>query len=192
MPGVLLLDTIGELSGAYPRADVVFVGGSIAPRGGHNILEPAAAGVAVIVGPHMHNFEAIVRDFVEANAIVQIQGGEELMPALRDLLFDRQRAGQLGRRARHLVEQKRGASQRIANRLWPLFYSASLRTPHNALARCILGPLAFLWREGGAFKRRRYLRYADSVPPVAAPVVSIGAITVGGSGKTPFTLSYHL
>ncbi len=187
LPGVLLLDTIGELAAAYPLAHVVFVGGSIAPRGGHNILEPASAGAPVIVGPHMQNFAAIERDFVQANAFRQIRGGEELLPAVRDLLLHRDAAEQLGQRARHLVAEQRGASQRIATRLWPLFYSASLRSRHNLLIRCILTPLAFLWREGGVLKRRRYLRYAASVPPVAVPVVSIGAITVGGSGKTPFT-----
>jgi 3-deoxy-D-manno-octulosonic-acid transferase len=187
LPGVLLLDTIGELAAAYPLAQVVFVGGSIAPRGGHNILEPASAGAPVIVGPHMQNFEAIEQDFLQASAIRQIQSGEELLAAVRDLLLHRETAEQLGERARHVVEQQRGASERIVARLWPLFYSASLRMRRNFLARCILRPLAFLWCEGGALKRRRYLHYAASVPPVAVPVVSIGAITVGGSGKTPFT-----
>ena len=57
LPGVLLLDSIGDLAGLYHLADVAFVGGSIAPRGGHNILEPAAASVPVVVGQHMQNFE---------------------------------------------------------------------------------------------------------------------------------------
>jgi 3-deoxy-D-manno-octulosonic-acid transferase len=187
LPGVLLLDTVGELAGAYPDATVVFVGGSIAPRGGHNILEPAAAGVPIVVGPHMQNFEAIARDFLAAGAMQQIRGGEELLAAVRDLLLDRDKARNLGERAQRLVEQQRGASQRIAERLWPLFCSASLRRRHNLFARAILGAFAFLWREGGALKRRHYARYAASVPPVAAPVISVGAITAGGSGKTPFT-----
>lgn len=194
LPGVLLLDTIGELAAAYRLAHVVFVGGSIAPRGGHNILEPASAGAPIIIGPHMQNFHAIEQDFLQAGAIRQIQGGEELLPAVRDLLLHRETAEQLGRRARQLVEKQRGASERIAGRLWPLFYSASLRTCHNFLTRCALRPLAFLWCKGGDLKRRRYLHYAASVPPVAVPVVSIGGITVGGSGKTPFTtyLAAHL
>lgn len=187
LPGVLLLDTIGELAAAYALANVVFVGGSIAPRGGHNILEPASAGLAVIVGPHMQNFAAITRDFVEADAILQIQGGEDLFSAVRDLLANRDRAAALGQRARDLFETQRGASERIAEHLWPLYYASSLRHRHNFLARSLLAALAFLWRKGGVLKRARYLRYARSVPPVAAPVISIGAITIGGSGKTPFT-----
>jgi 3-deoxy-D-manno-octulosonic-acid transferase len=73
LPGVLLLDTLGELASTYRHANVVFVGGSIAPRGGHNIIEPAAAGAPVIVGPHMHNFAAIAGDFLAARALVQVE-----------------------------------------------------------------------------------------------------------------------
>ena len=187
VPGVLLLDTIGELAAAYPLAHAVFVGGSIAPRGGHNILEPAAAGVPIIVGPHMQNFEGIFRDFVKAGALVAIQRQEDLLPQTRRLLLDRAFARRLAQNARRLVEAQRGTSQRVATHLWPLFYSASLQARHNLLARSILRLLSWAWLQGGALKRRRYERYADSVPPIRVPVISIGAITVGGSGKTPFT-----
>ena len=70
---VILLDSIGELHSVYSLASIVFVGGSIANTGGHNILEPAAAGVPVIVGPYTYNFQSIVETFVEAGAIVQLQ-----------------------------------------------------------------------------------------------------------------------
>ena len=66
---VLLLDTIGELSGLFGLADVVFMGGTLARRGGHNILEPALFGKPVIAGPHMENFQAIADDFHRANAM---------------------------------------------------------------------------------------------------------------------------
>ena len=68
----ILLDTIGELRAVYPLADVVFVGGSIARTGGHNILEPAAAGACIVTGAHTANFAAIVRGFSEAAALVQL------------------------------------------------------------------------------------------------------------------------
>lgn len=187
LPAVLLLDTIGELAGAYPLAHAVFVGGSLAPRGGHSILEPAAAGAPIVVGPHMQNFEAIAADFLRANAIVQIQREEELFPALRAFLSDRAKALQFGQRAQELIERRRGASQRVASRLWPLFYSASLRPRRNLLTRSILRLLAYLWRQGAVLRRQHYRRYAASVPAVSVPVISIGAITAGGSGKTPFT-----
>ncbi len=187
LPGVLLLDTIGELSSSYALADVVFVGGSIAPRGGHNIIEPAAARTPVIVGPHMQNFEAILREFTEAGAIVQIHAEEELQGAVRELLLNRERAQQLGRRARLLVERQQGVSERLARNLLPLYHSANPKAPRSIWTRAIAGGLAFAWRQGGAIKRRRAERYADSRTRLPVPVISIGGITVGGSGKTPFT-----
>ncbi len=188
LPGVLLLDSIGELSRTYPLADVVFMGGSIAPRGGHNIIEPAAAGAPVVVGPHMHNFEAITTEFREAGAIVQIQSGPELAAAVRELLVNRNRARETGERARQLVEKRRGASERLAQSLAPLYDSANVKPVRSLPARYVLAGLAFAWREGGAMKRKRDERCADSQAPLSVPVVSIGGITVGGSGKTPFTV----
>ena len=72
LPGVLLLDSIGELSGLFPLADVVFMGGTLAARGGHNILEPAFFARPVICGPHMENFREIAREFRERGGYVEI------------------------------------------------------------------------------------------------------------------------
>lgn len=187
LPGVLLLDTIGELAGLYPLADVVFVGGSIAPRGGHNILEPAAAGVPIITGKHMQNFESIARDFAAAGAFLQVETDTELWTALRNLLNDPAAAAEMGARGRSLVESNRGVSEKIVEQLEPVFYTASLRQPHSALSRAFLTPLAFLWKEGGKLKRGSSETRAASLLPLPAPVISVGGITVGGAGKTPFT-----
>ena len=187
LPAVLLLDTIGELAGAYALAQAVFVGGSLAPRGGHNIIEPAAAGAAVVIGPHMENFESVTAEFEQAKAVVQIHGEEGLAPALKSLLLDAARRSELAARARAVVERHRGTAQRIADRLWPLFHSASLAPRRNLFTRSVLSLLAFAWCQGGTIKRRGYERYAASVPSLGVPVISIGAITAGGSGKTPFT-----
>lgn len=194
LPGVLLLDTVGELSSAYANADVVFVGGSIAPRGGHNIIEPAAAGVAVVVGPHMQNFHAIVCDFLKARALVQIESDSDLLPTLRSLLTDRERARDLGESALRVVEMRRGVAQRLTPVLLDFCFRGQYKTPRNAIALAFLRFLAFLWGEGGERKRRRGERYASSVRPLAVPVVSVGGITIGGSGKTPLTtyLASHL
>ncbi len=188
LPGVLLLDTMGELSSVYRCGQVAFVGGSLAPRGGHNILEPAAAGLPIIVGPHMENFEAIARDFIEAEALIRIQNGRELGEAVRALLSDRARARRVGALGMSLVKARHGASVRIAERLWPLYYCASLRNPHNWAARLLLAPLAGLWKEGGMLKRWSSEHFTLISAPLAAPVISIGGITVGGSGKTPFAV----
>jgi 3-deoxy-D-manno-octulosonic-acid transferase len=187
LPGVLLLDTVGELAGAFPLAHVVFVGGSIAPRGGHNILEPAAAGVPIVVGPHMENFEAIARDFLDSRAIVQIQHQDELLTTIRHLFTDRAAAEDLGRRACQVVERHAGVSRRIAYHLRGLQHAAFLKPVRGVLARSILCPLALLWRTIAVLNRRRSEQHAAFLPRLPVPVVSIGGLTVGGSGKTPLT-----
>jgi 3-deoxy-D-manno-octulosonic-acid transferase len=187
LPGVLLLDSMGELARLYSLADVVFVGGSLAPRGGHNIVEPAAAGAPVVIGPHMQNFEAIVSDFKEAEALVQIGEENDLLPAIRSLLLDRERATVIGERGRKVVERQSGVSQRIAPDLLHLHQLGQYKTSRNLLTRSILRGLSPLWWQGGVMKRRRSEHYARSVEPLSVPVISIGGITVGGSGKTPFT-----
>jgi 3-deoxy-D-manno-octulosonic-acid transferase len=115
---VILLDTIGELPATYSLADVVFVGGSIVDRGGHNVLEPAAAGAAVVTGAHTHNFHAIVDLMCEAKAIVQLPPVEtsaaapELTHVLKSLLANTNERNELGRRARQLVTDNQGATNR--------------------------------------------------------------------------------
>lgn len=187
LPGVLLLDTLGELARLYSFADVVFVGGSLAPRGGHNIIEPAAAGAPVVIGPHMQNFEAITSDFKDADAIVQIRNESDLFPTLRNLLWDREQAKTMGERGRGVVERQQGTAQRIAPDLLRLHKLGDHRSSRNLLSRGILRSLSALWHQGGIIKRRRSELYAGSVKPLPVPVISIGGITVGGSGKTPFT-----
>ncbi len=187
LPSVLLLDTMGELARLYPLADVVFVGGSLAPRGGHNILEPAAAGVPVVIGPHMQNFEAIASDFREADAFIQIRHESDLLPTIRDLLGNCERAKAIGKRGQQVVERQKGVSRRIAQELLWLHKLGEYRAPRNLLTRAILRSLSYLWRRGNVIQRRRSERYARLVKPLPIPVISIGGITIGGSGKTPFT-----
>jgi 3-deoxy-D-manno-octulosonic-acid transferase len=123
---VVLLDSIGELHSVYALASIVFVGGSIAKTGGHNILEPAALGVPVIVGPHTYNFQSIMETFVKANAIVQLQPMSdaativELANAISDLLNDPAGRHELGSRSLNLVEENRGATERTLQLLAPI------------------------------------------------------------------------
>lgn len=124
---VILLDTIGELPSIYSLATVVFVGGSIVDRGGHNVLEPAAHGVAVVTGAHTHNFHAIVDLLNEANAIVQLPpvDGSEAVAALTDalgrLLDNPESRAELGCRAKQLVTANQGAAERTMKLIAPLF-----------------------------------------------------------------------
>ena len=113
---IILLDSLGELASLYRFASVVFVGGSLVPKGGHNILEPALDAKPIIVGPHMENFREIAAEFVRHDAVVQLQGANdnELIAALRaamlELLIDSERAQTLGENARTTVEANRGAT----------------------------------------------------------------------------------
>jgi 3-deoxy-D-manno-octulosonic-acid transferase len=115
LPGdvtVLLLDSIGELASLYRVADVVFVGGSLVPSGGHNILEPAAFGKIPVFGPHTENFAEMTSRFVEAGAAIRAESPEDVGVAWIDLLKDPPRMQEMGARARRLVEQSRGATSR--------------------------------------------------------------------------------
>ena len=106
---VVLLDTLGELIQVYSLATVVFVGGSLVPSGGHNILEPAVAGKPVIVGPYMENFQEIAEKFRAEGAMVQVASAEELALEVTSLLTDEARRRNLGERAKSLVDRNRGA-----------------------------------------------------------------------------------
>ncbi|HEY1679559.1 MAG TPA: 3-deoxy-D-manno-octulosonic acid transferase [Candidatus Sulfotelmatobacter sp.] len=108
---VLLLDTIGELAGLYALADVAFVGGSLVPRGGHNILEPAQYGVAIVTGNYTDNFRDIVGMF-QARDAVRIVGLAELPLALMHLLADDADRQGLGRRAKETLQSQTGATSR--------------------------------------------------------------------------------
>ncbi|MEO5702895.1 MAG: lipid IV(A) 3-deoxy-D-manno-octulosonic acid transferase [Gammaproteobacteria bacterium] len=106
---VFIGDSMGELPLFYAASDVAFVGGSLVPVGGHNILEPAALGVAIIIGPFMFNFEEITRMMREAGAVCQIQDTSELSTTLIVYLSDANLRYAAGEKGRQLVEQNRGA-----------------------------------------------------------------------------------
>jgi 3-deoxy-D-manno-octulosonic-acid transferase len=106
---VVVLDTIGELAQVFQVGTAVFVGGSLVDQGGHNIIEPAVFGKAIVFGPYMQNFAEIARAFVENDAAIQIRTPRELEHALLGLLNDPVRRARLGAAARALVEANRGA-----------------------------------------------------------------------------------
>jgi 3-deoxy-D-manno-octulosonic-acid transferase len=114
---VFLLDTLGELAGLYRLADAVFVGGSLVPAGGHNILEPAWFARAPIFGPSMENFSDIARDFLAAGAAVEVADGAGLAAAWARLLEDVAERERMGRAARELVERNAGATGRALGRI---------------------------------------------------------------------------
>ncbi|WP_286170201.1 glycosyltransferase N-terminal domain-containing protein [Halocella sp. SP3-1] len=119
---IILVDTIGELVKLYSLADLVFVGGSLIPRGGHNILEPAALGKPVFFGPHMFNFAADTRDILAAGAGVQVNDEKELAAEILTYLSDRDKLCKMGQQGREIINQNRGAVDKnleFLNRLLP-------------------------------------------------------------------------
>ena len=128
---VILLDTIGELSSVYALATLVFVGGSISATGGHNILEPAAVGAAIITGPNTHNFAAITKAFVKAGALIQLharnnpEAATALAAAVTEILTNDPARRALQTKARDLVEQNRGATERTIQHLEPLLAAST-------------------------------------------------------------------
>jgi tetraacyldisaccharide 4'-kinase len=229
LPAVLLLDTIGELSGLFAVADAVFMGGTLAQRGGHNILEPAFFSKPVIAGPHMENFQAIADEFQTSGACVEIGDAGELAGAVARLLEAPELAREIGQRARLSAEARGGATARAVTLVRELYRVPRYRPAQPWFA--VASVLARLWRWGARNKmrrdyaRRRKLRGADAPvragppgpalpafeqadqgvgcvpggPPhedrrglrqhqIGVPVISVGNITMGGTGKTPCVL----
>jgi len=117
--GVLLLDSIGELATTYSLATVAFVGGSLVPRGGHNILEPALYGAPIVIGNHYENFRDVVNFFASCNA-VRIVGLAELPLVFMDLIENAGERATLGRNALAALESQRGATDRTVAALMKL------------------------------------------------------------------------
>ena len=116
---VFVVDTMGELTAFYACAQVAFVGGSLQPVGGHNLLEPAAVGTAVVTGPHLHNFSDIARRMREAGALHVGVDAAAVTAELDRLLADPQARARMAAAGRALVEQGRGALLRTMERITP-------------------------------------------------------------------------
>ncbi|MDL4863695.1 glycosyltransferase, partial [Halomonas elongata] len=118
---VYLGDTMGELRALYSAADLAFVGGSLVPVGGHNLLEPAAMGVPVLTGPELANFEDVAETLREHQALVEVADGEALAAALLRLFDEPAERQRLAEAGRTVVEANRGALARTLDGLETLF-----------------------------------------------------------------------
>ncbi|MDD1633015.1 MAG: 3-deoxy-D-manno-octulosonic acid transferase, partial [Methylococcaceae bacterium] len=110
---VYLVDTMGELKMLYGASDVAFVGGSMVPRGGHNILEAAAVGVPVMFGPYMHNFKEIARGVLSRDAAIQCQNKNDVVNAILALYEQPVYREVLAEKGMAFVRQNQGAINRI-------------------------------------------------------------------------------
>lgn len=211
---IVILDTIGELGRVYSIGDVIYVGGSLISHGGHNILEPAAHGKAIIVGHNMFNFKDTHVLFTKRNACITVHDEAELCDAVTRLFEDEGERRRMERETLAIVSENKGASRKTAKILREFLeefeqgenagkvrttervenfrtYVTDLMRRRHAEGlglRIVMGLLhSFslvyrqlvnlkLWGyETGIFKRRRLGCY----------VISLGNITVGGTGKTP-------
>jgi 3-deoxy-D-manno-octulosonic-acid transferase len=117
---VFLVDTLGELLSFYSAGDVAFVGGSLVPIGGHNLLEPAALGLPVLAGPNNFNSADVAKLLVESGAVRLVHDAGELAAAVGELLADPAARSGMGARGRRVVEENRGAVRRLMEFLEPL------------------------------------------------------------------------
>jgi len=121
---VFVIDTLGELLTFYACADVAFVGGSLQPIGGHNLLEPAAAGTAIVTGPHLHNFSEIAQRLAAAGAVRIAADADAVAEQVQALLDDPAARAQMVQAAYELVESGRGALARTLALLQPVLPTA--------------------------------------------------------------------
>jgi 3-deoxy-D-manno-octulosonic-acid transferase len=116
---VVILNTLGELGQVYGLSDVAFVGGSLAKRGGHNLLEPASFGIPVLFGPHTYNFTAMAESLIGHGGGKMVMNESELLRSMAALLGDRDEMERMGKRARGFVQHNQGALNRVMGILKP-------------------------------------------------------------------------
>ncbi len=170
---VLLLDSIGELAPVFRYANVVFMGGTLAHRGGHNLLEPAAFGKPIVAGPHLENFAEIQRLLSAGQGYLEVRCADELAAAVTRLMTSEGLG--FGARALRLAASESGATARAVAAI-----EEASRTAVPQILNTPLYALSFVWVFGGYIKRA-----FSSAHKLPAPVISVGGIAMGGAGKTP-------
>jgi 3-deoxy-D-manno-octulosonic-acid transferase len=117
---VFLLDTMGEVTLFFAASDISFIGGSLVPIGGHNILEPAIQGLPIIVGPYFSNSEEVVNEFIKDDACLIAKNEVELAENISSLLCDSVKAKKMGQRSLRLIRKNKGSIERLLHLLNPI------------------------------------------------------------------------
>jgi tetraacyldisaccharide 4'-kinase len=208
---VVLLDTMGELAAGYELASVVVLGGTFAPIGGHNLLEPAAAGRPVLFGPHIGQWKSVAEELAGAGGAIGVSDASELVRVLGRLLADDGGRRRMGEAARAYVHSQQGATEKVmavitrvmeggvapadvADRHKTTRVSAVSRWlwqpgPLGVMLKWLLAPIS--WGYGLAMSVRRWAYHQGVLRTARLPVqvISVGNLTVGGSGKTPVVMA---
>ncbi len=212
---IVILDTIGELGRVYSIGDVVYVGGSLVPHGGHNILEPAAHGKAIIVGHHMFNFKDTYALFKNRDACITVKSGKELTDAVVRLFDDPAHRERMERETLAIVDENKGASrksaillhemldkyesaaenlthvrstQKIANLQTYFIDLVHSKEVHGVFLHLLLAVLyvfSLIYRQLVNWKLAGYELGIFRRKKLGCFVISLGNVTVGGTGKTP-------
>ncbi len=124
---IYIVDTLGQLDGFFSEASLVFVGGSLISRGGHNLLEPAGFGKCTVVGPHTDNFALETKELKEAEAVVQVSDNRDLGLRLMQLLDNAEARNKYGENAQQFVQQKTSVLDRYLKHLQPILDAPTLR-----------------------------------------------------------------
>lgn len=211
---IIVIDTVGELGQIYSIGDVIYVGGSLVTHGGHNILEPAAHGKAIIIGHHMENFKDTHALFKNRNACVTVNSSEELAEETKKLFDDPVRRRELENETIKIVMENRGAARKSATLLRKVLtaYEAKENSRHPRTTQkvenlqtyfidiihskevhgfsmnILMGILYFFSLIYEQLVNIKLLGYKLGIlgkEKLDCYVISLGNITVGGTGKTP-------
>jgi len=193
-PRVIVLDTRGELAQVYQHAVLAFVGGTLVPVGGHNLLEPALWGKPVFFGPHTDHCMEVAALLTGVGGGMRVPGERELTAGLAGQLRDRASLLRMGEAAKSVVLDNRGALQRSLDQIAGLldhFQSGrpAALDPNGMLPQRVLSVMALPY---GLFVRMRADLYRLGWLPsrrLPCRVVSVGNLTVGGTGKTPVVIA---